>query len=70
MYLLATALGLKMHPTSQSLQEYPEMTEQYRHIHELLGATSNQRVQMLACIGYRLATDPAPRWPLESHFPA
>lgn len=68
--LLATALGVKMHPTSQSLQEYPEMSEQYRRIHELLGATGNQRVQMLARIGYGPVTDPAPRWPLESHFRA
>lgn len=68
MNLLATALGLKMHPTSQSLQEYPEMAEQFRRIHELLGATGNQRVQMLARIGYGPVTDPAPRWPLESHF--
>ena len=68
MNLLATALGLKMHPTSQSLQEYPEMAEQYRRIHELLGATGNQRVQMLVRIGYGPVTDPAPRWPLESHL--
>lgn len=68
MNLLATALGLKMHPTSQSLQEYPEMAAQYRRIHELLGAAGNQRVQMLARIGYGPVTDPAPRWPLESHL--
>lgn len=68
MNLLATALGLKMHPVSQSLQEYPEMADQYRRIHELLGATGKQRVQMLARIGYGPVTEPAPRWPLESHF--
>jgi nitroreductase len=68
MNLLATALGLKMHPVSQSLQEYPEMADQYRRIHEVLGATGNQRVQMLARIGYGPVTEPAPRWPLESHF--
>lgn len=66
--LMATALGLKMHPASQSLQEFPEMAEQYQRIHSLLGATGDQRVQMLARIGYGPATAPAPRWPLESHF--
>jgi hypothetical protein len=68
--LMATALGLKMHPASQSLQEFPEMAEQYRRIHSLLGASGDQRVQMLARIGYGPATEPAPRWPLESHFRA
>lgn len=68
--LLATALGLKLHPVSQSLQEYREMAPEYARIHRLLGADGNKRVQMLARIGYGPATPPAPRWPLESHISA
>lgn len=68
--LLATALGLKLHPVSQALQEYPEMAPEFARIHRLLGADGNKRVQMLARIGYGPATPPAPRWPLESHFRA
>ncbi|OYU14914.1 MAG: twin-arginine translocation pathway signal protein [Alphaproteobacteria bacterium PA4] len=66
--LLATALGLKLHPNSQALQEYPEMTACFARLHEQLGARGDERVQMFGRIGYGPATGPAPRWPLESHF--
>lgn len=66
--LAASAMGLAMHPLSQSLQEYPAMAEHYRAVHTLLGASGEQRVQMLARIGTADMVPPAPRWPVESHY--
>ncbi|MBX9731216.1 MAG: hypothetical protein K2X59_07795 [Sphingomonas sp.] len=66
--LRATSLGLAMHPLSQALQEYPEMAADYKLVHHLLGATGNERLQMLARIGTAPPTLPAPRWPLEKHL--
>ncbi|MEP6345320.1 MAG: hypothetical protein ABJ082_05825, partial [Parasphingorhabdus sp.] len=66
--LNATKLGLAMHPMSQSLQEYDEVAGPYRDVHDLLGATGDERVQMLARVGYGPAIGPSPRWPLDSHI--
>lgn len=66
--LTAAALGLKMHPASQSLQEYPEVAPAFARVHALLGAAPPARVQMLARIGHGPATPPSPRWPLASHL--
>lgn len=66
--LEATALGLGMHPMSQSLQEYAEVQPMYARVHELLGASGDERVQMLARVGYGPETAPTPRWPLETHI--
>jgi nitroreductase len=66
--LQATQLGLAMHPMSQSLQEYAEVAGAYRDVHKLLGAKEDERVQMLARVGYGKAIGPSPRWPLESHM--
>ncbi len=66
--LQATALGLGMHPMSQSLQEYAEVQPMYRRVHSLLGASGAERVQMLARVGYGPVTGPAPRWPLETRL--
>ncbi len=68
--LLATALGLKMHPASQALQEYPEMAEQLASIHHLLAIPDGHRIQMLARIGHGPDVPPAPRWPLSEHLRA
>lgn len=68
--LRATALGLGMHPMSQCMQEYEEVAPMYARVHELLGATGKQRVQMIARIGYGPAVGPAPRWPMETHLQA
>ncbi len=65
--LLATRLGLSMHPTSQSLQEFAEVASHNVRVHRLLGADGGQ-VQMLARLGYGPVAEPAPRWPLETHF--
>ena len=66
--LIATSLGLALHPVSQSLQEYPEMAEKYGWIHRLLGAQGEERIQMLARLGYGTKVEPAPRWPIEKHI--
>lgn len=63
--LKTTQMGLSLHPVSQSLQEYPEMNEQYRNIHDLL-AKPGETVQMLGRLGYGPQTPPSPRWPLEA----
>jgi hypothetical protein len=66
--LRAAALGLAMHPMSQSLQEYAAVAGPFAEIHRLLGVQNGARVQMLARIGYGPAIGPAPRWPLERHI--
>ncbi len=68
--LQATKLGLAMHPMSQSLQEYEEVGPQYEAVHQMLGASGNQRVQMLARVGYGPKIGPSPRWPVEAHLEA
>jgi hypothetical protein len=49
--LAAEKLGLEMHPCSQVLQEYPEMTEQQRQFNELMGVTGEEKIQMAVRIG-------------------
>ncbi len=63
--LKTTEMGLSLHPVSQALQEYPEMAEQYRNIHELL-AKPGETVQMLGRLGYGPDVPQSPRWPLEA----
>ena len=66
--LAAARAGLGFHPNSQSLQEYPEMAEKERLVHERLGVHSGQRVQMLVRLGYGAPVPATPRWPPESHL--
>lgn len=67
--LAATALGLRMHPLSQALQEYPEQAPNYKAIHQLLaGADSGATVQMWTRLGYAHEAVPAPRRGLQAHF--
>lgn len=63
--LAATALGVAMQPLSQALQEYPEMADHYRRVHQML-ATDGETVQMLCRLGYGISIDRSPRWPLEA----
>ena len=63
--LAATAEGVGFHPLSQALQEYPEMAELYRAVHDRL-APEGGTVQMLSRLGYGPATGPTPRWPLDA----
>jgi hypothetical protein len=68
--LRATALGVAMHPLSQSLQEYDEVARLFKRVHIILGAKEGERVQMLVRIGYAPQVEPAPRWLLETHLRA
>lgn len=61
MNLAATAAGLAMHPWSQALQEYEEMTDLYTEAKALLGAGAGQTVQMLVRVGYAEPVEPAAR---------
>jgi len=62
--LATTALGLSLHPVSQALQEYRELSMHRRRAHELL-ANLGEAVQMLGRLGFAAPVPPAPRWPLE-----
>lgn len=62
--LQATAQGLALHPMSQLLQEYPEMTELQARAFRLLGVDAPARVQMLVRLGHAAAPGPSPRRPV------
>jgi nitroreductase len=68
MNLAATRAGLGFHPNSQALQEYPEMAEKLRDLHDLLDVGAGRRVQMLVRLGYGAPAPATPRWPLASHL--
>jgi hypothetical protein len=63
--LAAVAEGVGIHPLSQALQEYPEMTGIYDEMHARF-APGGGTVQMLARLGYGPQIGPTPRWPLEA----
>ncbi|MEO1452996.1 MAG: twin-arginine translocation pathway signal protein [Pseudomonadota bacterium] len=63
--LAATALGLKLRPVSQALQEYAEVSAYYEEMHALY-APDGGTVQMLGLLGYGPRTPRTPRWPLEA----
>lgn len=63
--LATTGAGLALHPVSQALQEYPEMTTLYDAAHDLL-APEGHTVQMLGRLGYGPIIPRTPRWPLEA----
>lgn len=67
--LTATALGLQMHPMSQALQEFDEMSPWLDQAHQLLLGQPAGRgavVQMLCRIGHAAPVSPSPRRPLDS----
>ena len=67
--LAATALGLRMHPLSQALQEYPEQAKNYKAIHQLLvGQVGSDTVQMWTRLGYAQASAPSPRRGLQAYL--
>ncbi len=70
--LKATALGLGLHPISQALQEYPEMSETFAEIHSKLGVSltdsNGPRVQMFGRLGYGPALAETPRWKIETRL--
>jgi len=63
--LQAAALGVALHPVSQTLQEFAEMRPLYDDVHGRLLPSGQVRVQMLGRLGYGVAVDPSPRWPLD-----
>lgn len=65
--LAAAGQGVALHPVSQCLQEYPEMTEHRARAHRLLAAPG-ETVQMLGRVGYGPRVAPSPRWPLEERM--
>ena len=50
--LKATELGLAMHPMSQVLQEYADMSDLQREFHEFLNVAKGHTVQMLFRLGH------------------
>ena len=66
--LQAAADHLSMQPMSQALQEYSAMAPFYKIVHSRLKKHPDERVQMLARLGYTADTDPAPRWPLDTRL--
>jgi len=66
MNLKATALGLGIHPWSQALQEYPEMTDLHQEAHDLIG--TDRRIQMLFRIGHARPVMATPRRGLDAHL--
>lgn len=67
-HLLATAVGVDMHPLSQALQEFPEMRGPFEAIHKTLGLTgSGETLQMLSRVGFAVEPrGPSPRRRLDS----
>lgn len=63
--LMTTQQGMSLHPVSQCLQEYQEMAEHYRNVHQLL-AERGETVQMLGRLGYAVPVPPTPRWSLDA----
>ena len=61
--LLATQLGLQVHPMSQAPQEFPAMKPHYEHMHQLLVGkpASEETVQMLCRVGYCAVQPHSPR---------
>lgn len=66
--LRATSLELSMQPMSQALQEYVAMQPHYERIHAMLTRGDDERIQMLARLGYAEQTRPAPRWALSTRI--
>ncbi len=63
MNLAAQKIGLSIHPLSQVLQEYEEMSELYDTIHGELSEPGGV-VHMFGRAGYGKAPAPSPRWPV------
>ena len=59
--LAATALGVAMHPMSQVLQEYADMTQLQKHFRNELGIPAGQTVQMLFRLGKAESVEHSPR---------
>lgn len=68
LHLAVTQAGLAMHPLSQVLQEFPEMSALYQEFHHYVEIEEPSRVQGLFRFGYAKSPAPAPRWPMRSRI--
>ncbi|OYU77401.1 MAG: twin-arginine translocation pathway signal protein [Alphaproteobacteria bacterium PA3] len=66
--LRAAALGIAMHPMSQALQEYAEMSAIKANAEKAVGLGPDKCLQMLARIGYGGRIPPSPRRGLQEHL--
>lgn len=66
MNLAAQQTGLCVHPLSQILQEFPEMSEPYQALRAEMGVSGDGVVHMLGRVGYTAFPAASPRWPIES----
>lgn len=63
--LMATKLGLAMHPLSQALQEYKEQDEMHKEIHKMI-AKNSETIQMWCRIGTADGVQKSPRKDINS----
>ena len=68
--LAATAMGLGLHPQTQTLQEFDAMAALHRRARQLTGANEARTVQMLSRLGHGPEQPPSPRWPAETRVVA
>jgi hypothetical protein len=68
MNLQAALAGLSMHPVSQALQEFAEMTKPRGGVRRRLSLAEGDTLQMLARLGYAAPAMPSARWPVESRI--
>jgi len=66
--LKATEQGVGLHPLSQALQEYPEMTDLFAEMRDAVGARDGETLQMFGRMGYGPAAPRTPRWPVETRL--
>jgi hypothetical protein len=59
--LTATSLGLAMHPMSQALEEYPDMSAVKARLEREVGLASGRTVQMFFRLGHAAPTEHTPR---------
>lgn len=64
--LAASALGLRFHPVSQVLQEYPQMDELRPELDALVGVKPPAKVQMLVRVGRTETPGLSPRRPVDA----
>jgi len=65
--LKTTEMGLALHPVSQCLQEFTEMKEHYKAVHNSFAETG-ETIQMLGRLGYGPTINKTPRWGLETRI--
>jgi hypothetical protein len=70
LHLTFTAMGLKLQPHSQALNDYPEVEPFKREMHAAIGVHAPSRLQMLGRVGYAAPAPHSPREPITERFPA